>query len=89
MEEKVMSQSRISAKGQITLPRKVRLALKVKAGDRVLFVVQKEGVQLQPVPASSARALAGSLQRYAGARPVGPARRVVKKEVARAAAQEG
>jgi AbrB family looped-hinge helix DNA binding protein len=81
--------SRISAKGQITLPRKVRQALKLKPGDRALFLVQNETVQLQPLPASSARALAGSLQRYAGARPGGPARAVVKKEVARAAAQEG
>jgi AbrB family looped-hinge helix DNA binding protein len=81
--------SRISAKGQITLPRKIRQALRVKAGDRVLFLLEDESVRLQPLAASNARTLAGSLRRYAAARSRGPARGKVRKEVARAAAQEG
>jgi AbrB family looped-hinge helix DNA binding protein len=82
-----MMLSRISAKGQITLPRKVRQALKVKPGDRVLFLVEDTSVLLQALAASSARALAGSLRRYAATRLTGPARATVKQEVARAAAQ--
>jgi antitoxin PrlF len=80
--------SRISPKGQITLPRKVRQALDVKPGDRVLFLVEDKTVLLQPVASSSVRALAGSLRRYARRPVTGSARGVVKKEVARAAAQE-
>lgn len=85
-----MISARVSAKGQITLPERVRQALEVKPGDRVLFVVEDKRVVLQPMSPGSARTLAGSLRRYAGAQPdTLPAREVVKKEVARAAAQEG
>jgi antitoxin PrlF len=81
--------SRVSSKGQVTLPRKVRQALQLKPGDRVVFLVDQETVTLQPLGPSSARALAGSLRQFAEGRPSGSAREVVKKEVARAAAQEG
>ncbi len=82
--------ARISPKGQVTLPWRVRQALDVRPGDRVLFVVEDKRVVLRPMGPSSAQALAGSLRRYAGARQAaGPARSAVKKEVARAAAQEG
>jgi AbrB family looped-hinge helix DNA binding protein len=80
--------SRISAKGQITLPRKVRQALHLEPGDRVLFLVENETVTLQPLTAGSARALAGSLRQYAGARPGESTRSSVQKEVALAAAKE-
>jgi antitoxin PrlF len=81
--------SRLSAKGQITLPRKIRQALRVKAGDRVLFLVEEETVRLKPLVTRNARDLAGSLRHYVAGRPAGPARARVRKEVARAAAQEG
>ena len=81
--------SRISAKGQITLPRKVRQALNVKPGDRLVFLVEEKTVLLQPLTSGSARALAGSLRGYARAAGSEPARSVAKKGVARAAAQEG
>jgi len=81
--------SRISAKGQITLPRKVRQALNVKPGDRLVFLVENTTVLLQPLASGSARALAGSLRDYARAPGTGSARSVAKKGVARAAAQEG
>jgi AbrB family looped-hinge helix DNA binding protein len=81
--------SRISAKGQVTLPRKVRQTLQVKPGDQVEFVLKQDTVVLQPLTASSARALGGSLRRYARTRPAEPARGVARKETTRAAAQEG
>ena len=40
--------------------------LGVKPGDRVLFLVEDDIVRLQPLAATSARALAGSLRRYGG-----------------------
>jgi len=81
--------SRISAKGQITLPRKVRQALNVKPGDRLVFLVENRTVVLQPLASGSAGTLAGSLRDYARAAPTESARSVAKKRVARAAAQEG
>ena len=85
-----MITAKISAKGQITLPKRVRQALAVKPGEQVLFVVEDKTVWLRPLGPSSVQALAGSLAGYAGTRAKGnPPRQVVKKEVARAAAQEG
>ena len=44
----VRSKSKITSKGQLTLPRTVREALKVKAGDVVTFEVGPEGVRVFP-----------------------------------------
>jgi AbrB family looped-hinge helix DNA binding protein len=85
-----MLTAKVSSKGQVTLPRVVRQALDVKAGERVLFVVENETVLLEAMGPTGASALVGSLRRYAGKRKtLVEARSVVKKEVARAAAQEG
>ena len=85
-----MLSSKVSAKGQITLPKRVRQALDIKPGERLLFLVEDQTVVLRPMGPTSARALAGSLRRYAGTRrTAGKTRDTVKKEVARAAAHEG
>jgi antitoxin PrlF len=85
-----MITAKISSKGQITLPRRIRQALDVKPGERVLFVVEQERVVLRPMGPSTAETLAGSLRSYGGARQgFRETRAAVKKEVGRAAAQEG
>ena len=85
-----MLSARVSSKGQITLPRRVRQALAVNPGERVLFVVEDKSVVLRPMGPSSAQTLAGSLRRYAGSRKAPEQLRgLVRKEVGRAAAQEG
>jgi AbrB family looped-hinge helix DNA binding protein len=38
-----MSEARMTSKGQITVPRGVRLKLNLKPGDRVLFIVEDDG----------------------------------------------
>jgi len=38
-----MSESRMTSKGQITVPKAVRVRLNLKAGDRVLFIVEEDG----------------------------------------------
>lgn len=39
----------MTSKGQITVPRDVRLRLNLKSGDRVLFIVEDDGaVRLRP-----------------------------------------
>jgi len=42
-------QSKITSKGQITVPIEVRRMLGVKAGDRLLFESDGEGVRIRPV----------------------------------------
>jgi AbrB family looped-hinge helix DNA binding protein len=38
-----MSEARMTSKGQITVPKAVRVKLNLKAGDRVLFIVEDDG----------------------------------------------
>ena len=71
------------------MPKRVRQALDVRTGERVVFVLEGQSVVLRAM-ASSARELAGSLSRHAtGRQPAHKVREVVRKEIARAAAQEG
>ena len=55
-----MIESRITVKGQTTLPKAVRESLAVKAGDKVRYVILDEGVLLMPVRSTSR--LYGSLK---------------------------
>jgi AbrB family looped-hinge helix DNA binding protein len=44
-----MSEARMTSKGQITVPKAVRVRLNLKAGDRVLFIVEDDGTaRLRP-----------------------------------------
>ena len=57
-----MAEAKITSKGQITIPVKVRVALGVEAGDRLEFVRQENG-QFVIVPATrSVRELKGMLR---------------------------
>lgn len=53
--------SKVGRRGQITLPRKVRLALKVKEGDRLSFLQKGEDIILKPLN-QSLLDLRGSIQ---------------------------
>ena len=54
-----MQESTVTIKGQTTLPKAVRLALGIEAGDRVRYVIDGEDVRIIPVKTVSE--LAGSL----------------------------
>jgi len=56
----MQKQAKITSKGQITVPIEVRRMLGVKAGDRLLFESDGEGVRLRPVRSLSA------LEKYRG-----------------------
>jgi AbrB family looped-hinge helix DNA binding protein len=45
--------ARITSKGQITVPRDVRLALGVRPGDTLLFEQDNSGVRVRPVRTES------------------------------------
>lgn len=45
--------AKITSKGQITIPREIRRAMGVQAGDRVLFESDEEGMRVRPVRTAS------------------------------------
>jgi AbrB family looped-hinge helix DNA binding protein len=49
----MQKQSKITSKGQITVPIEVRRMLGVKAGDRLLFESDGEGVRIRPIRSPS------------------------------------
>ena len=48
-----LKQAKITSKGQITVPREVRRALGVNAGDRLLFESDGKGFRVRPVRAKT------------------------------------
>ena len=63
-----MQTSKVSSKGQITLPRKVRDALGAKAGDVILYEVEGDTVKLKRLELFDAafhRALSSTLDEWA------------------------
>jgi AbrB family looped-hinge helix DNA binding protein len=64
-----MPSAKITSKGQVTIPKPVRDALGVKAGDRLDFVIQDNGRVVLRAGTLSVRDLRGILWRP-GRRPV-------------------
>jgi AbrB family looped-hinge helix DNA binding protein len=56
-----MSTATITAKGQITIPKEIRNALDLKAGDQVFFLIESDWAILVPVRQRSIIQLRGSL----------------------------
>ncbi len=56
-----MEVTKITLKGQVTIPRRVRQALGLRPHDRVMFLVEGERAFLIPVRKRSLMALYGSL----------------------------
>ncbi len=59
-----MTHSTITSKGQTTLPAPIRRALRLKAGDRILYEIQGDSVVIRPQP--GAMAVFGALKPPAG-----------------------
>lgn len=49
----MQKQAKLTSKGQITIPRQIRRAMGVQAGDRLLFESDKEGIRVRPVRSES------------------------------------
>ncbi|MHB8574123.1 MAG: AbrB/MazE/SpoVT family DNA-binding domain-containing protein [Dehalococcoidia bacterium] len=56
-----MASARITSKGQVTIPKRVREALGLRAGDKLIFLVEKGGAYVHPVHRRTADELYGSL----------------------------
>ena len=52
--KELQKQARITSKGQITVPKEVRRVLGVRAGDRLLFESDEQGIRIRPVRTKSA-----------------------------------
>jgi antitoxin PrlF len=50
----MQKQATITSKGQITVPREVRNALGVRAGDKLLFESDEQGIRIRPIRTRSA-----------------------------------
>lgn len=49
----MQKRARITSKGQITIPRDIRLALGVRSGDSLVFEIDRRGVRVHPVKVES------------------------------------
>jgi antitoxin PrlF len=58
-----MSEARMTSKGQITVPKDVRLKLNLKPGDRVLFIVEDDGAVRMRAANKDISSLVGILPR--------------------------
>lgn len=47
-------EARVTSKGQVTIPKQVRLALRIRAGDTLIFETDEEGVRIRPLRPVSA-----------------------------------
>jgi len=54
-----MSEVKLSSKNQIVIPREVRQALNLKAGDKLLAVVRGDTLILMPKPKKHSKAIRG------------------------------
>jgi antitoxin PrlF len=64
--------SKITAKGQITIPKRIRDFLKVKTSDTIEFTLLEEGKVLITSEQKSAEALFGMLKHRKPSQPVTP-----------------
>ena len=82
--------SRISKKGQVTIPKPIRERLKIENEGGVLFLVEDNEVKLKGVPGAQADILAGSLKMYAKEHvPLNEVRKKIKGKIADEIAAEG
>lgn len=57
------TESTLTSKGQITVPKAIRESLRLKPGDRISFTPMPDGTVLMRVKNKSVMSLAGSLRR--------------------------
>jgi antitoxin PrlF len=57
------AQSKLTSKGQTTIPKDIRDSLGLKSGDRITFTMMPDGTVQLRVKNKSAMALAGSLRK--------------------------
>lgn len=79
-----MSRSKLTSKGQITVPKDVRERLGLKSGDRVVFEFKGNSVHLRVEKSKSLKELKGSLPANKAYTGKETERRAVRKHAAKA-----
>jgi len=79
--------SKLTSKGQITIPKRIREKLNLEPGDRVLFIEKEGGVVLVPVK-NTLHDLRGSVKSRNNPEDFDDIRRTVKKHIAKKIAGE-
>ncbi len=75
--------SKISKKGQVTIPKPIREKLNIENEGGILFLVEDNEVKLKGVPCVQANRLAGSLKKYAREyTPLNKIRKKIKGKIA-------
>jgi len=82
--------AKISKKGQVTIPKRIRKKLQIDDSGGVLFLVEKDEIKIKGVPSGQANRLAGSLKKYAKRYiSIDKIRANVRGKIADEAAREG
>jgi AbrB family looped-hinge helix DNA binding protein len=82
--------SKISKKGQVTIPKPIREKLNIENEGGLLFLIEDNEVKLKGVPGVQANRLAGSLKKYAREyAPLNKIRKKIKGKIADEIAGEG
>lgn len=84
--------TKVTSKGQVTIPKRVRETLGLRKGSQVEFVLEQGYALMEPVNRSGVEAAAGALRRYSNRRRSGNEKEMterVRREVADDAAREG
>jgi len=79
-----MTTSRVTSKGQTTIPKGIREQLGIKTGDRVAFLLHDDGVLLRPVKGTLLD-LRGSIKPRKHPEDMDEVRRVAKEKLAKRA----
>lgn len=82
--------SKISKKGQVTIPKRIREKLNIENEGGLLFLIEDNEVKLKGIPGAQASRLAGSLKKYAREyAPLNKIRKKIKGKIADEIASEG
>ncbi len=75
--------SKMSKKGQVTIPKPIREKLNIENEGGLLFLVEDNEIKLKGVPSVQANRLAGSLKKYAREyAPLNKIRKNIKGKIA-------
>lgn len=78
-----MAKAKVTAKGQVTIPKEVRTALSIREGDAVVFTVEDDRAVLRPVRKKAVKELYGALPATRPYPGVEATRREVRRKRAR------
>jgi antitoxin PrlF len=78
-----MSVPRVTVKGQVTIPRAIRSAMNIQAGDAMVFMIEGERIVMVPIKRQSLTSLYGSLPVKKPSPGIDEERRIAREQIAR------